>query len=263
MSAAQTWLAAMIGLVGFLYVGVPLIALVTQKPRAHPRAVPLPSLDEAKGEDLDAGIALERGAAAIQALGFRTGLPVRVELSPRIQLFIVVGVAGNGDVAEACVMIQRHREKLIRHDWTIIRSFTQSFSQTLTSNVPYTLGIRPPAGQTTFQASGVKDVARLYALHELCVRDAGGRRRNPPAPEDHAAFVESERRRAHDNMCARGYACRRGPKGEALRPTLKGAFMMTWRHLPPMKQIVRERARRSLAEMEQRLARESSASRAA
>lgn len=263
MSVPQIWLAALLLIVGFLYVGAPLIALATQKPHARPRAMQLPSLDEVKGEDLDAGIVLERGAASLQGLGFRTGLPVRVELSARLQMFTVVGVAANGDVAETCVLMQRHREKLVRRDWIIIHSFTQSFSQTLTSNIPATIGIRPPAGQTTFQAIGVKDAAHLYALHELCVRDAGGRRRNPPAPEDHAAYVESERARAQDNMCARGYACRRGQAGETLRPTLKGAFLMTWRHLPPMRQIVRARARRKLAEMEERLAREPVASRAA
>ena len=263
MSAAQTWLAAMGAIVAFLYFGVPLIVLATQKPHAHPRAVQLPSLDEVKGEDLDAGIALERGAVSLQELGFRTGLPMTVELSARMQLFTVVGVAPNGDVAEACVLIQRHREKLVRRAWTTVHSFTQSFSRTVTSNIPATIRVRPPAGQTNFHAIGVADAAHLHALHELCVRDAGGRRRNPPVPEDHVAWVESERARVQDNMCVRGFACRRGGTGTTLRPTLKGAFLMTWNQLPPMRQIVRASARRKLAEMEARLARETIASRAA
>lgn len=249
--------------IGFVYLGMPLVVLAKQKLRAHPPAVQMPSLDEVKGEDLDAGIMLERGTASLQALGFLTGLPVRVEPSAAMQGFAVVGVAPNGDVGEAYAVIQRVRDRIVRHHWITLRSFTQSFSLAVTSNAPTATGIPRPPGEMAFHALGVSDAARLRELHELCVEDAGGRRKNPPVPQDPAAYVQSETARSHDNMCAQGYAWRSGPRKETLRLTLKGAFLITWRHLPPMKQLLRRSANRRVAEMMKRLASEEAAPRAA
>ncbi|HEX8851064.1 MAG TPA: hypothetical protein VF761_16160 [Gemmatimonadaceae bacterium] len=254
MRDSQFYLALVLGTVGFIYLGLPLLVLARHRLRAHPPATMLPSLDEVKGVDLEAGIMLERGAAALQAIGFRTGLPVRVAPSEHLEGFVVVGVAPNGDVAEVYVALQRRGARLVRQQWTTIHSHTQSHSRTLTSNVSTRLGIRPPCGYKRFHAIGVTDVAHMYALHELSVQDDGGRRPNPPRPEDHAAWVQSDTARGQDNMFARGYAWRGGKNGDTLRLTPKGAYLIAWHQLPPLKQLSAARSRRRLAEMEERLA---------
>ena len=262
MRDSQFVLAFVLCTAGVFYVGVPLLVLARHRHRAHPPATTLPSLDEVKGVDLEAGVMLERGATALRSIGFWTGLPVHVALSDRVEGFVVVGTAPDGDVAETYVVLQTLRNRVVRRQWTTIHSHTHHFSRTLTSNVAIRSGIRPPAGYNPFHAIGVADVAHMYALHELSVRDDGGRRANPPRPEDHAAWVQSDTARGQDNMIARGYAWLSGRNGETLRLTPKGAFLMTWHQLPPLKQLAAARSRRRLAEMEERLTREQGLARA-
>lgn len=245
------------------YVLTPLLILALQTQRANPAAVQLRSFDEVKRADLNTGLLLEGAASELGKLGFRTGMPVKVEMSAASTGFAIVGEASNGDVAEAYVLVRSTPDRTMRTAWVNVHSDTRTFRQTVTSNMPSITGIPTIAGNKAVRAFGVTDFARLYALHELAVRDAGGRRPSQGRPLDHAAYVAAETERGSDNMCAHGWAWRTGANRETLRLTPKGAFLMVWYKLPPLRQLAAARVRRELAALEERLGRDARSSRAA
>lgn len=250
-------------IVAMWYLLMPLVIMAIQTQRANPVAVQLRSFDEVKRADLNTGLLLESAASELGKLDFRTGMPVRIQMSASSTGYALVGEASNGDVAEAYVLLRSTPERTTRTAWLNFHSDTRTFRQTVTSNMPTITGIPPIAGNKAVRALGVTDFARLYALHEVAVRDSGGRRPSQGRPLDHAAYIAGETDRGSDNMCAHGWAWRTGNNRETLRLTPKGAFLMVWYKLPPLHQIAAARVKRELAALEQRVARDPRASRAA
>ena len=238
------------------YLGGPLFALATQKQPARLRVEPLLSLDVVRQLDPEAATSLQEAATRLAELGFAVGQPLRMPTSESSVGFGIIGEAPNGDVAESYVLVRSTKDQVIRRDWTNFHSQTRNFARTLTSNSITSSGIPSRAGHSSFSARGLKDLARLYALHELRVADSGGRRRGARPLGSQAAFVESEWATSTDNMVARGYSRRSGSNGETLRITPKGAFLVAWRQLPPWSNIAAARARRGLTVLEARLPRE-------
>ena len=244
-----------IALIAILYVFTPLYALIFQKQRARMTATAMPSFDVMRQMDADSTDMLQGMANQMAGLGFAVGQPLRIPTSDTGVGYAVLGEAPNGDVAESYVLTRPNKDGIARHDWTNFHSHTRNVARTVTSNTTLSSGIAPRAGHNSFSARGVKDLGRLYGLHEVRVRDSGGRRRQSPPLGDHATFVESEAAAGTDNMVARGYSRRSGPSGETLRLTPKGAFLIAWRQLPPWTNVAAAKAERTIAELEARVPR--------
>lgn len=240
-----------------LYVGVPLLSLAMHSQPAKLTAMPLLSLDIVRQLDPEAATYLQDAASRLAALGFTVGQPLRLPTSEVSVGYAILGEKPDGDIAETCVLVRRVEAQVIRREWTNFHSHTRNVARTVTSNAISDSGIPSRGGVNSFSAPGVKDLARLYELHRVRVRDFGGRRRGAPALGNPAAFAESEWAASTDNMVARGYARLSGKDGEkTLRLTAKGAFLIAWRQLPPWNKIAEARARRDVAALEARIIRE-------
>jgi hypothetical protein len=93
-------------------------------------------------------------------------------------------------------------------------------------------------------ANWIKDPARLYRIHRARVVASGraGEPRMLPAPERAVAYQQDEWREEIERLIRAGYFRRPGGGGKC-RMTLKGAYVMTWRLLWPVKQWRQLRAR--------------------
>jgi hypothetical protein len=90
----------------------------------------------------------------------------------------------------------------------------------------------------------IKDPARLYRIHRARVVASGraGEPRMLPAPGQAIGYQQDEWREEVDRVIRAGYY--RAADGEGrCRMTVKGAFVMTWRLLWPVKQIRQARRR--------------------
>jgi hypothetical protein len=127
-----------------------------------------------------------------------------------------------------------------------------------TNNSGSDLGAVCPRGmRTTSQFPEVKDAGRLYRLHQALAARTGLRDRVFRLDEefhgDAAAAVGAFMVEAFAETVGPGYMYV-SPVDRTYRPTWKGAFLMTWKMMWPMKVIRRaardRKARRLLAELE-------------
>jgi hypothetical protein len=121
------------------------------------------------------------------------------------------------------------------------------------------VGSFPPLPQDlTFRFPHVADLDRLYRLHRALVRrHAGRQRRGLRVVEDFggdatAYFREVVFRKAFQDQESTGYL-RYNAVQDCWQPTLKGAYLMTWRELWPIKPMIRARVRRRGLRLEREL----------
>jgi len=100
-----------------------------------------------------------------------------------------------------------------------------------------------PRDPTTdaIRCSHVRDLSLLYSFHRARVaRDQRGRRATLEKTKDVVARMLFEHEQTYDRLMQTGYYALDGSR-EYYVPTLKGAFFMTWKLLPPFKQIQKYR----------------------
>ena len=104
-----------------------------------------------------------------------------------------------------------------------------------TTNSPLPSTTPTPAGDHSARFAGERDAARLYALHRAHVRRVGrpGRRGAPIG--DPVEFQRREEELGQQRMVSSGWY---EIDGGSLRPTWRGAFLATWRFLPPWRTLV-------------------------
>jgi hypothetical protein len=116
--------------------------------------------------------------------------------------------------------------------------------EAVTANTRVIAGFPAPPGVTVAWVPDVRDVASLHRVHEQ-FRDAlGGARKRVGIGPDPAAFLRDGSARVQANWVATGYYAPDEVRG-VLRPTWKGAVLITWRLLWPVKPLYRARRRRS------------------
>jgi hypothetical protein len=87
---------------------------------------------------------------------------------------------------------------------------------------------------------GIRDFALLYRFHRARVdRDRAGRTPSLAHVKDARARMESEYNETYDRLMKAGYYTLNESQQRYV-PTLKGAFFMTYRLLPPFKQIQKQ-----------------------
>jgi hypothetical protein len=116
----------------------------------------------------------------------------------------------------------------------------------------------PLPQELTFRFPHVRDLVHLYQLHEALVwRHADGGRKIVRVleqfGEDARAYLrEVVLRESYQDQEATGYL-RFNEAGNCWRPTVKGAYLMTWKELWPIKQLLRARIRRNAYQLERDL----------
>ena len=111
----------------------------------------------------------------------------------------------------------------------------------VTSNTS-SLGVFPRDPKVSaIRCPGVRDLALLYRFHRARVeRDRNGRQATLQRVKDPVSRMQSEHAETYERLVKAGYYTLNG-LSESYVPTLKGAYLMTYRLLPPFKQIQRIR----------------------
>jgi hypothetical protein len=117
--------------------------------------------------------------------------------------------------------------------WQVFLTRFDDDTEVVTTNyaIPFTFAPHP-LGHVA-RVRGVRDLARLRALHDAHVSLAAGGRRYAAIPDDEslAGFVADHERRTVERQCELGYKRR---VNDEYAPTLRGAFRDIWSLLPPL-----------------------------
>lgn len=220
-----------------LYVFAPFYIMATQKMAVNPRLEPL---DEAA-----AGPYLRQANAAIQALGFETiGLYRLLGMAANVNSTVLYLVhRANGDAAIAAEMVSPVKSV------QMVEFATRFADQSaVTTGNSATVGsFKRPKNKPVFHYPYIQDPKRLYAIHQGAMRLLRFSAAKDPAPRgrEPERLIEGMQREMSDQVPVG--ILRRDEQAGVYRPTLYGAFYMTWGQLPPFKQI-KGSLRRSRAE---------------
>ncbi|HSZ55572.1 MAG TPA: hypothetical protein VK797_07935 [Tepidisphaeraceae bacterium] len=90
---------------------------------------------------------------------------------------------------------------------------------------------------SSIRCPGIRDFALLYRFHRARVdRDRAGRTPTLDRVQDPLSRMELEHRETYERLVRAGYYWL-DPTGQKYVPTIMGAYLMTYRLLPPFKQI--------------------------
>lgn len=241
-----------------MYVGAPVLIHQTLKQSARPELYPFPpddpSLPDAEARDFQAVID-ELGPEGFEPV---TGLTLPSQTPNVKAVLLLLANRQTKDAAMASAMYAITPAGMRRSVFYVAfatRFRDGSVVQTNNSGVPGSFPPRP--GHTVGRLPSVQDAARLYRLHRALVARSGSGRKVFRLDEefrgDAAAYAAATMVEELEDAARAGYMAL-SPDGETYRPTLKGAFLMTWKQLWPTKGILRaardRTARRLIAELE-------------
>lgn len=229
-----------------LYVLSPIIVLATMRHRMPPNVNRIHGDDYPLPEEARAYVAVadrDLAEAGFQYLG-TLHMP---NATPHVEALLWLYVNRPAyDVALLTVLVVRSpaMNKVIRHA-EFIRSFDDEVH--VQTNSSEEMGAFDPVpNEFVFRLPHVQDIRRLYRLHQLLAEEH--RQRGwpyLPLDRDFAGDIESFAVEAIDrsfrNQIGTGLLKR---TADGYRPTVRGAFVMTWRQLWPFKGIRRRRDER-------------------
>jgi hypothetical protein len=229
-----------------MYVGAPLLILATQRQNANP------SLQAVADATTLANPYLTNGSAALEALGFqRVGFFNVAGLAPGVRPTVGYFLhRGNGDTAIVASLVAP--TKTVTFTEFATRFADQS--AVTTGNSAITGSYKRPANKPVYHFPEIQDLRRLYAIHQGAMRQLRfGAAKDLPAPGAETARLLDGLQREMADQVPTGILRLDAVSG-TYRPTLYGAYRMTWAQLPPFKQIAkmrrRARAQRLLRELE-------------
>src|SRR6266536_1399922 len=245
-------LAAVVLLVGFFIIGLPLLAWLTLADDAMPR---FESFDPTKYANLPevAGF-LRDNVAGLEADYFRQVADlVRVRAGAfTMTTRVVILQHPDGETATiAMVYSAKTGTALPMVEFTAELPDGRIFDVNNSVAVPV---FAPRPGHEVYRFSQVRDPLRLHKIFQVLLRRQFGstalRQRDVTA--DPARFLADIMDAEYRGQMEAGYY-RFDEKARRWRPTLRGAFLMTWKMFPPFKQIakasVRSRADHILREI--------------
>lgn len=241
------WVA---GIAALFYLGMPLLIRFQQVLPANPE------LEELDLRRVDRGVGrfLRTRTEALLDLGFAEPVLLRIpEPAPNVTAYLILVVnRATGDKAMATALIGTGPAPI--QTWYVEFSTRYDAGAVFDTLNTAELNAFPPGRQTVrTQAPSVQDPAELYALHRYVMetRPADGSPWVFPPGEAIEYLLEYAFGQSYEEQARRGilYYDRRS---DSYRPTLYGAYRMTWGLLPPFKQLrvlaMRRRERRLLAE---------------
>ena len=224
-------MTALLIFVIFMYLGAPLIVLATQRQAANPQLTFYGTVLEDPRFSY-----LVTSAHRVQQLGFElVGYFGLVGQTTNVNTFFACLVhrqAGDAAIIAGVYSQQGLRTRFIEF---ATRFVDQSAVTTGNSSVPGVY-FRPPQ-KPVYHFPWIEDPARLYQVHQqLMLRDKPGLAKDFVKPGAEAERLCDGMRREMADQIAPGIL-RLDASGNFYRPTLKGAYLMCWKLLPPFKQI--------------------------
>lgn len=227
----------------FPYLGGPLMILTTMRIQAEPELVPFDSEDELLPREVTNFF--HRTVAALQPTGFEvvTGLALPSPVTNVKTLLLLLANRLTGDSAMVAVI---HGQTIgpiqLKNPYVEIVSRFRDGTVLQTNNSQDFGAFPPRPGFQTFRFPMVADADRLFRLHQGLVRRHEGNtsgkilRLDEEFHGDAATYLTFAM--AEEMTAARkaGYIYL-GQDEINYRPTLKGAFLMTWQELWPFKAI--------------------------
>jgi hypothetical protein len=218
--------------------------VVYRTQRMRPGAGIEPLESGARGVDPGWRAVLERHVAALAAVGFARATWYRATSGGVTSVGVLLEHPEHGDLATVAAM----RAELVPTEvFLLFESEWDDDLRVSTSNARVPSVYPRIRGLDGESLPSVEDAARLYRVHRARVeRVRHPVPRRPLSRGDDPLGIERARQVAnYQRYAPLGYSRR---EGEFMRPTLRGAFLMCWRLLPPLKQLaLRARARREAA----------------
>jgi hypothetical protein len=222
----------LLSLFAIMYMGTPIVIWLTMRQNANP------SLQSYGHELTDPGFQfLTESAAQMQAMGFElVGYFGYVGQTKNVNTFIAYLIHrrnGDGGVAAMAVTAQGVGARMVE--------FSTRFADqgSVTTGNSKTIGVYVrPYHKPVYQFPGIQDPFRLYEIHQqLMVKSKPGMAKDIVQPgQEEARLVDGIRREMQDQL-APGIL-RLDSDGAFYRPTLFGAYRMTWRLLFPLKHVL-------------------------
>jgi hypothetical protein len=241
----MSWWLLIPGLVALLYLGTPLLIWKTFRieetptvQRIDPASLPLPSevqqhLD-AVGAELD-GLGFENRATLL----LPSATPNVISL---LRVFVnrteKVSAMANSMIAT----IKSDAGDQVRHRPYVEFTTRYHDGQVFNTLNSAAAGSFPPKPQTlTTRVPWVQDVTKLYKTHDaITAAKSGGARKFLRLDEsfagDEIAFLQACMKEELQHATQAAYV-RLGPGNTCYVATLPGAYLMTWKELPPFKQL--------------------------
>lgn len=223
-----------VGLVTAFYLGTPLIILFSQKLSAKPLLTPL----HMHSLDSQLSAFLMEKTTGLYELGFdEPTLLSMPNATPGVKGYLVtlVNRPARDKAMVTCLVGDGAGAKL--QTWYVefsTRYDDDSVVDTLNSSE---LSAFPPGGKTIrTQVPSVTEVAQLYHLHQFVMnRHFPQKRKTLFEPDEVVKYLhENAFKKAYEEQVQRGWL-KLEAGGANYWPTVKGAYLMTWGLLPPMK----------------------------
>lgn len=253
-------LALGVGLVALVYIGFPILILKTQRLEASPRLLKF------EVDDYDWPREIKKlftsSQKALEAEGFESVggffLPSAANNVKTALILFVNRESRDGAMATAMYGDQPDGPR------TLYVEFSTRFADGRTVNTlnSKTLGSFPTReGVTTTRLPSIKDARNLYRIHKALMQEVVGAKAKKVLKldaefgGDAAQYLqEAAFRESYEAAEEAGYI-RLDFGGEHFVPTVKGAFLMTWRELWPWKMIREQQMRTTERKVLERLGR--------
>lgn len=218
------------------FLGLPLLIFFTNKAKAQFNTQPV-DLEQVLHTAQDWMRTQER---AVNRLGFRTDAILRnTDTYPNVASFMIL--LSRRDTSERAMIaatysIDSTGYTLGSRSVEFLTRFDDE-SEVNTNNVATPAVFAPDPMHPTYRLPQVDDPAVLYHVHQYVVsKHAVGKSRWLPPAGGEVAALQKAVRESYQRQIRHG-RLRYDPTADIFRPTLAGAFLMTWPMLPPIKQI--------------------------
>lgn len=182
---------------------------------------------------------LQQAAQVLSAVGFRTiGHACTTEPQSKIDSYASILVSPDGaDIAQMmAVRVTGPRARVVS-----VAAFRREFADDIciaTSNGSQASSVPTDPRVDGIRLPQVSDVARLYEIHRaFAAQRSAGRAPRVPAPGTADRYLREQTLRSMQRLLEQGYY-HLNSTGQRYCPTLKGACLMVWRQLWPLKQVI-------------------------
>lgn len=244
----------LLGVVGFLYVLVPLLILTQQKFEARPRMIRFEREGYEWPEEIDR--LFTTSVSELEQAGFEVVdslfLPSAVQ-NVKVALVLLVNRTEQDGAMVTAMYAQPVTPTSLK---TLYVEFSSRYDDDFvynTNNSTQLSAFPTPDHVQTYQFVKVKSSAQLYQVHQAIMqRDGRSRSRKVLRLDrdfsgDVTAFLQAAMREEFDSAAEHGYV-RLTADGERFVPTVKGAYLMVWKELWPWK-AVRKASRNQRAKL--------------
>lgn len=255
-------LLALLGLIGFFYLVVPLLILGQQKFEARPTMIRFDLEEYAWPAEIQQ--LFEESIGELTELGFEVVdglfLPSAVQNVKTALVLLVHPDELDGAMVTA-MYAQPVSESSLK---SLYVEFSTSFDDDAVYDVNNSsqMGAFPPReGLELYQFVKLQNVRSLYCVHQALLRHEGRSRSQKVVPVDArfggdaVAYLQDAMGKEFQAAAERGYLMR-SSDGRSYQPSLKGAYLMVWKELWPWKLVRKHRRDLRAREVLEDLARE-------